>query len=196
MFGRRYCFQHLGFRDATSSKLIDFVLERFARRFGKISNSEARKMQARLSKKYTNGNLNTIRQLKSDYACGFSYPKLIAEELSMEILARVHNRIDFDRSLESEYRLPTGKYCKLPKRGECAFCGNNWYYFVKNQDGSEVTKFTGTYLNGVPVCKSKKCRAIAAFYKKTQWAELKLVTAILDVVKNHEHKQRLEKHFI
>lgn len=197
MFGRRYCFKHLGFLNDTYAKLIDFVLERFARRYGNVENDKALFMQIRLSRKYTNGNLNTLKQLKSDYLCGFSYPKSQAQAASEPILKRIHEEQDFKKSLELEYKFPTAKYCITPRYHGCTFCECPCVYSIKYPDGRKDSKYTGTHLNGVLVCNSKKCRAIAAFYKTNHaWPELKLVNAILDAVKNNENRRKLEKHFI
>lgn len=176
--------------------LIDFVLERFARRFGRISNEIAYKLQEKLAIKYCNGHCATFRKLRSDYECGFSYPKELAHEIS--IVSRMQKW-----ELQNLYNDPDGIYCPVPNFPSyqlgCGFCNAKTLCNVKPKCGKNYDVDMGVYLFGSHICKSKKCRAIACLYKKNQSYETKLIDVLLGVIKNDGSNQqfsRLKKHFI
>jgi len=201
-----YWFQ-VGNRQVTGiCNLIDLILERFARIYGRIDNKRAKEYQERLASKYCDHPSQTLRRLQNHFDCGFSYPRMEAQEIQLGILRaersanRQHEKDQAQlANINFLYKYEHDDYCPIGS-GEygrfCTMCNARIEYIVKTKEDKKIHFDLGIRLYGDRVCKSKKCRAVAAIYGKHKWAETKLINAILDSVKNHDKYTQLRKHFI
>lgn len=188
------------FKDQTYqsySAIIDLVLERYARRFGKIYNEEAEQMQWRLACKYSSAPHVTARHARSRQDCGFVYPCALSWEENEKVM-----RLDmFKDSLRESYKRPAGDYCPMQQRYEscCNSCGIRTN--VSIFDAARTSQYEANdtvYLNGWVVCKDRRCRAIATMFKKG-YAAIGVERILMEVIKNagqNDARKRLKKHFV
>lgn len=173
--------------------LIDEILERTARIFGRISNEKAKELQTRLAAKYSRNHVVTMKNLYSHYKCGFSYPRREAIDLHYEAIEKEAKEIERKEALRALYE-GEFDYCSLKRVVRCYLCQKNvlWY----EQKGKCVYVDYAHFGRSIMVCKSRKCRALAHYYQKKRDAHGVLIDAILDTVSSDEKYRQLRKHFI
>lgn len=200
---RKKTFRLNGVQVEKFSGLIDLVLERYARRFGKVEYELAKALQERLAIQYSNNATLTMRALdrSSPSLSGswFEYPLEAARE------ARLRSML-FRYGLEKEYEQPAGKFCTYPRFSKydgfgCEVCGNHCSYYViyPGKTPRKVLHRHNTD-SGWLVCGDKRCRLIAFTFKRSKpLRDANLAKIILKAIKhdgNNETWRRLAKHFV
>lgn len=226
-YGHGHWFMFNGEYIKARTGLIDFILERYARRFGKVSNELANELQDRLINKYFPDSWQTKKNLRTFRKCGFIYPSKDAYEADflmreIEFIKKREEELfqEFLIKLNANYDAPDGEYCLSDKYkyDQCLICGvkkcntviypkeRSFFYKGKEQtylsNGEKHVKTGIKYYNGWIRCNDKRCRAIAAFFKRGYGKknyDAPLIKIILEITKhggNNENFRRLEKHFI
>lgn len=175
------------------NSFIDAILERTARIFGRISNEKAKELQARLAARYSQNYAVTMKNLHSDFKCGFSYPRQEAIDLHYEAIKKEADEIKRKEALRALYQ-GEFDYCSLERVVRCQICRKNVLWYLHK--GASVDVSYAKCNQSIMVCKSKKCRALVHYYQKKRDAHGVLIDAILDTVSSDEKYRQLRKHFI
>lgn len=177
--------------------LIDFVLERYARRFGRVDNEKANILQDRLVDKYANGAWQTRKSLLSYSECGFIYPQIDRCEANLLIRMQGDAAQRIKDDLIKSYTRPDGNYSSLMGYRICNVCATHIYEEITTGGDVYMGRFS---FNGWDViCKNKKCRALSGIVKGCNNRKEPLLKIIFDVTThrgNNELRRKLEKHFV
>lgn len=181
---------------------INDILDRFAKRYGRISNSDAEELQIKLANKYSENVTATLLKVRNENECGFAYPRDESMAANTKIMYDRFNEQERLKRVKEGFNNPVGDFCLIPKYSRehhrCECCGKMARYEVSSCDNIVTEVNFKLYLNGWSVCKDKRCRAIAVFFKRGN-RKNPLIHIINEVTKhggNNENKRRLEKHFI
>ena len=185
-------WRHLTHLESGYAALIDYVLDRYARRFGAVWPERASELQRRLADKYCPHSWQTRRVFQNRHSN--VYPVNLSRALT---------------TLAWQYDAPDAPYAPLNNTDHCYFCGSVIRYDVVHgmRHGKKLVVRNEQCAAAMSdwwlrkVCRSKKCRALGAHTQKWAWKspEHLLTRLLLEMIKNGQdnpHKRRLEKHFV
>lgn len=184
-YGHRFFFSYKGQEAQDKNVIILLVAERYASRFGAISNAKANEIYQRLANKYCRfpGNAVCLRSIEhKDVEDAFGRP-VIAHPQSQR--TKLFNLKEAKRQVDYETDMSDLAYTAFKSGlGVCRICGNPYHYvLVKDHKKFNCYKLQ----KGFDLfCRRPMCKAIAnTFGKKIKKRSLlPMVSVLMEITKN------------